>query len=147
MNMQGVTGDHCEKCDVQNHYFGNPINESCYYDLAIDYQFTFNLSKPEDKHYTAINFKNIPTKADVDVDFQISCNIPAKMNLTFRSGKGNSITKEMILTEKNCTVFKHRFSKVKHLVSSLSKLLIFFLLAVRQSFLSFLNCCSLLAFY
>ena len=126
MNNQGVTGDHCEKCDVQNHYFGNPINESCYYDLAIDYQFTFNLSKPEDKHYTAINFKNIPTKADVDVDFQISCNIPAKMNLTFRSGKGNSITKEMILTEKNCTVFKHRFSKVKHLVSSLSKLLIIF---------------------
>ena len=56
------------------------MNESCYYDLAIDYQFTFNLSKPEDKHYTAINFKNIPTKADVDVDFQISCSVPAKVS-------------------------------------------------------------------
>ena len=76
---KGVTGDHCEKCDTQNHYFGNPMNESCYYDLAIDYQFTFNLSKPEDKHYTAINFKNVPTKADVDVDFQISCSVPAKV--------------------------------------------------------------------
>ena len=74
-----MTGHHCEKCDTQNHYFGNPMNESCYYDLAIDYQFTFNLSKPEDKHYTAINFKNIPTKADVDVDFQISCSVPAKV--------------------------------------------------------------------
>ena len=36
-----MTGDHCEKCDTQNHYFGNPMNESCYYDLAIDYQYTF----------------------------------------------------------------------------------------------------------
>ena len=127
-----MTGDHCEKCDTQNHYFGNPMNESCYYDLAIDYQFTFNLSKPEDKHYTAINFKNIPTKADVDVDFQISCSVPAKvktsvngvltvlttfllqMNLTYRTGKGLAVNKDNVLSEKNCTVFKHRFSKVRN---------------------------------
>ena len=76
----GITGDHCEKCDTQNHYFGDPIKESCFYDLAIDYQFTFNLSKPEDKHYTAINFKNVPTKPDVDVDFSITCSVPAKVN-------------------------------------------------------------------
>ena len=75
----GITGDHCEKCDTQNHYFGDPIKESCFYDLAIDYQFTFNLSKPEDKHYTAINFKNVPTKPDVDVDFSITCSVPAKV--------------------------------------------------------------------
>ena len=90
------------------------MNESCYYDLAIDYQFTFNLSKPEDKHYTAINFKNIPTKADVDVDFQISCSVPAKMNLTYRTGKGLAVNKDNVLSEKNCTVFKHRFSKVRN---------------------------------
>ena len=24
-NTKGVTGDHCEKCDTQNHYFGDPI--------------------------------------------------------------------------------------------------------------------------
>ncbi len=29
-------------------------------DLATDYQFTFNLSKPDDRHYTQINFMNIP---------------------------------------------------------------------------------------
>ena len=86
-----MTGDHCEKCDTQNHYFGNPMNESCYYDLAIDYQFTFNLSKPEDKHYTAINFKNIPTKADVDVDFQISCSVPAKVETVSRSSNSYNI--------------------------------------------------------
>ena len=132
-----MTGDHCEKCDTQNHYFGNPMNESCYYDLAIDYQFTFNLSKPEDKHYTAINFKNIPTKADVDVDFQISCSVPAKvktsvngvltvltsfllqMNLTYRTGKGLAVNKDNVLSEKNCTVFKHRFSKVRNYISVL----------------------------
>jgi len=115
---KGVTGDHCEKCDTQNHYFGNPMNESCYYDLAIDYQFTFNLSKPEDKHYTAINFKNVPTKADVDVDFSISCSVDAKMNLTYRTGKGGTINKDNVLSEKNCSTFKHRFSKSEYTFGS-----------------------------
>ena len=35
-----------------------------------------------------------------------------QMNLTFRTGKGGSVAKDMVLTEKNCTMFKHRFSKV-----------------------------------
>ena len=34
------------------------------------------------------------------------------MNLTYRTGKGGSINKDNVLSEKNCTVFKHRFSKV-----------------------------------
>lgn len=29
--------------------------------LVTDYQFTFNLSKKEDKPYTQINFMNIPS--------------------------------------------------------------------------------------
>jgi len=39
----------------------------------MDYQFTFNLSKVEEKHLTAINFQSQPTKSDVDVDFAIKC--------------------------------------------------------------------------
>ena len=108
---KGITGDHCEKCDTQNHYFGDPINSSCFYDLAIDYQFTFNLSKPEDKHYTAINFKNVPTKPDVDVDFSISCSVNAKMNLTYRHASKEGKKEDMVLSEKNCSNFKYRFSK------------------------------------
>lgn len=50
-------------------------------ELAIDYQFTFNLSKSDDKHLTGINFKNTPTKMDVDVDFSITCSVPAKVGL------------------------------------------------------------------
>ncbi len=49
-------------------------------ELAIDYQFTFNLSKPDDRHFTGINFKNTPTKADVDVDFQVTCSVPSKVS-------------------------------------------------------------------
>jgi len=112
---KGITGNHCEKCDTQNHYFGDPIKESCFYDLAIDYQFTFNLSKPEDKHYTAINFKNVPTKPEVDVDFSIACSVPAKMNLTFRhAGKDGVRTEDVIITEKNCSQFKYRFPKSEY---------------------------------
>ena len=57
-------------------------------DLAIDYQFTFNLSKAEDKHLRGINFKNTPTKHEVDVDFSITCSVPAKMNMTVKYTSG-----------------------------------------------------------
>ena len=33
-------------------------------DLTTDYQFTFNLSKDEDRFYTRINFMNIPAKVN-----------------------------------------------------------------------------------
>ncbi len=56
-------------------------------DLQIDYQFTFNLSKPEDRHYTQINFRNSPSKPDVDADFQITCSILAKINITVKIGE------------------------------------------------------------
>jgi hypothetical protein len=55
-------------------------------DLTIDYQFTFNLSKKEDRHYTQINFKNSPPKSDVDADFSITCSVLAKMNITMKTG-------------------------------------------------------------
>ncbi|WAR22177.1 ATRN1-like protein [Mya arenaria] len=58
---RGVKGHNCNVCDTDNNYFGNPNNGgTCYYDLRTDYQFTFNLSKNDDKHYTGINFMNIP---------------------------------------------------------------------------------------
>jgi len=55
-------------------------------DLTIDYQFTFNLSKKEDRHYTQINFKNSPPKPDVDADLSITCSAMAKLNITIKTG-------------------------------------------------------------
>jgi len=100
---KGIIGDKCQSCDKVNHYYGDPITDSCFCklilqlahirlflkiffitdELAIDYQFTFNLSKSDDKHLTGINFKNTPTKIDVDVDFSITCSVPAKVNFFF----------------------------------------------------------------
>lgn len=59
-------------------------------ELQIDYQFTFNLSKKEDQYYTKINFRNTPNKHDIDADFQITCSMAAKMNISFV--KGNKFT-------------------------------------------------------
>lgn len=82
-------------------------------DLAIDYQFTFNLSKKEDRHYRAINFKNSPPKADIDAEFSITCSVLAKMNITIK--KVNSPEKPLLLGA-NCTttMYKHRFSKADY---------------------------------
>lgn len=112
-------------------------------DLAIDYQFTFNLTKSDDKHFTAINFKNKPTKMDVDVDFSIASSVPAKvswvdscscswqpliawpssflqMNLTYRFTPANSKeSKETVLhAQVNCSSFKERFSKDQYVFGS-----------------------------
>ncbi|KAF9407263.1 hypothetical protein HW555_012646 [Spodoptera exigua] len=85
-STKGLAGDRCDKCDNTNHYHADIYNKgACYYDLAVDYQFTFNLSKKEDRHLSAINFRNAPVKPDVDADFSITCSAHARMNLTVRT--------------------------------------------------------------
>lgn len=110
-STKGLAGDHCEKCDATNHYHGDPSKGSCYYDLTIDYQFTFNLSKKEDRHYTQINFRNSPIKADIDADFTITCSVPAKMNITIKTLNQNE---KVLFSNINCSTFRHRFSKAEH---------------------------------
>ncbi|KAJ1523050.1 hypothetical protein ONE63_002178 [Megalurothrips usitatus] len=109
---KGISGDHCERCDTANHYHGDPTNHgSCFYDLTIDYQFTFNLSKKEDRHFTQINFKNSPPKPDIDADFTITCSVMAKMNITIKTAKEGE---RQILVDHNCTTFRTRFTKAEH---------------------------------
>ncbi|XP_026479999.1 attractin-like protein 1 [Ctenocephalides felis] len=109
---KGLAGDHCEKCDANNHYHEDPNNKgSCYYDLTIDYQFTFNLSKKEDRHYTKINFRNSPIKPDIDADFTITCSVLAKMNISIKSVRGLD---KPIFQAMNCTQFRHKFSKAEY---------------------------------
>lgn len=110
-HTKGLVGDHCEKCDTQNHYHGDPTKGSCYYDLTIDYQFTFNLSKKEDRHYTQINFRNSPAKADIDADFTITCSVAAKMNITVRTAGG---AEKVTFSGVNCSTFRHRFPKTEY---------------------------------
>lgn len=81
-------------------------------DLTIDYQFTFNLSKKEDRHYTQINFRNAPIKADVDADFSITCSVLAKMNITMRRGAHQ--TEQPIYEDFNCTTFRAKFPKLDY---------------------------------
>lgn len=93
---KGIIGDKCDKCDVTNHYHGDPANGSCFYDLTIDYQFTFNLSKKDDRHFTQINFKNSPPKSDIDADFSISCSESAKMNISIKTGWYHIVAGEIL---------------------------------------------------
>jgi len=73
---KGVTGKLCSQCESPR-YWGNPMSNNgfgtCFYELSTDYQFTFNLNKESDKHYTRINFSNSPTRLDDDIDFAIKC--------------------------------------------------------------------------
>ncbi|XP_017143549.1 attractin-like protein 1 [Drosophila miranda] len=108
---KGIVGDHCEKCDSQNHYHGDPLKGSCYYELTIDYQFTFNLSKKEDRHFTQINFRNSPGKPEIDADFTITCSVPAKMDISVKRAGSPDM---LILVGVNCSTFRHRFPKTEY---------------------------------
>lgn len=60
---------------------------SCTDDLHIDYQFTFNLSKPEDRHIRQINFMNVPAKSDVDTSFKIQCSKATNIKISYKRSK------------------------------------------------------------
>ncbi|XP_076062898.1 attractin-like protein dsd isoform X2 [Oratosquilla oratoria] len=106
-HTKGVSGDHCDQCDNKNHYVGDPLHGSCFYDLQIDYQFTFNLSKNEDRHIGQINFFNIPTKSDVDTDFDILCSKAANIKI---SAKETNQHEDWIIRNFTGTRIKRRFS-------------------------------------
>ncbi|ERL89257.1 hypothetical protein D910_06630, partial [Dendroctonus ponderosae] len=116
---KGLIGDQCEKCDAANHYRPDSWNNgSCYYDLTIDYQFTFNLSKKEDRHFRQINFRNSPQKPDIDVDFSVICSEVAKMNITIR--RYSTAEENPVFSVLNCSTFRHRFAKSDYAFGSSS---------------------------
>lgn len=102
---KGQIGHNCEKCDEQNHYFGNPKESTCYYNLSIDFQYTFNMSKYEDRYFNKINFMNMPHRPDLDVDFSISCSSKAFFNISFGSA---SLPHRILHERMECTSYKFR---------------------------------------
>ncbi|XP_054167519.1 attractin-like protein 1 [Oppia nitens] len=111
---KGITGHHCEKCDEQNNYIGNPQEEggSCFYNLTMGYQYTFNMSKPDDRFYTRINFMNVPMTPDIDVEFMIQCQESALVNISIGSA---SFPIRNLHERLECGNFKLRFSHDENL--------------------------------
>ncbi|KAJ4432158.1 hypothetical protein ANN_20774 [Periplaneta americana] len=106
-SIKGVTGDHCERCDEKNNYFGDPTTGSCFYDLTTDYEFTFNMTK---SYYTQIKYTNTPSKPDIDVDVLIKCTEMAKFNISVKTGNESEKT---LFEDYNCTWFSTTFSKLE----------------------------------
>ncbi|XP_064629979.1 attractin-like protein 1 isoform X2 [Lineus longissimus] len=105
---KGVIGNKCNLCNEEEKYYGNPRGGTCYYNLATDYQFTFNLSKKDDRHLTHINFLNIPHTPDRDVDFSINCSDDAMLNVTVKT-KDDPV-EHVIISDKRCYFLKAKFS-------------------------------------
>uniref|UniRef100_A0A6B2E548 Putative attractin n=1 Tax=Phlebotomus kandelakii TaxID=1109342 RepID=A0A6B2E548_9DIPT len=102
---KGVIGHNCEICDVGNNYYGDPIKRTCYYNLTIDYEFTFNLSKKSDLQLTQINFSNFPLKFEYDTYLIIETLNPAKMNITFSEAREAGSLERTILTDFDTSEF------------------------------------------
>ncbi|CAH1259216.1 ATRNL1 [Branchiostoma lanceolatum] len=111
-NTKGIIGKGCDRCDVSHRYFGDAVTGTCYYDLLIDYQFTFNLSKSDEKYYTGINFMNIPSHSSRDVTFTINTSAMATMNITIASA--SEAAGKVLVSATDFTFYKSVYSHVDY---------------------------------
>ncbi|XP_078787636.1 attractin-like protein 1 isoform X3 [Oryzias latipes] len=110
---KGVKGDQCQLCDSENRYLGNPLRGTCYYNLLIDYQFTFSLLQEDDRYYTAINFMATPEQANKNLDMSINASNNFNLNITWSlsSTAGTISGEEMpIIVRTNIKEHKDSFS-------------------------------------
>ncbi|XP_070539699.1 attractin-like protein 1 isoform X2 [Ptychodera flava] len=83
---KGIIGKECDRCDEDRKYYGDPTgNGTCYYDLLLNYQFTFNLTRADDKSITSINFKCIIDNSNRDIVFQLNADKNVVVMITFTS--------------------------------------------------------------
>uniref|UniRef100_A0A674MTV0 Attractin like 1 n=1 Tax=Takifugu rubripes TaxID=31033 RepID=A0A674MTV0_TAKRU len=107
---KGIKGDHCQLCDSENRYLGNPLRGTCYYNLLIDYQFTFSLLQEDDRHYTAINFMATPEQ-NLDMSINASNNFNLNITWSFSSTAGTISGEEMpIIARTNIKEHRDSFS-------------------------------------
>uniref|UniRef100_H2LJV7 Attractin like 1 n=1 Tax=Oryzias latipes TaxID=8090 RepID=H2LJV7_ORYLA len=110
---KGIKGDQCQLCDSENRYLGNPLRGTCYYNLLIDYQFTFSLIQEDDNHYTAINFMASPEQANKNLDMSINASNNFNLNITWSVGStaGTISGEEVhIVSKTNIKEYRDSFS-------------------------------------
>ncbi|XP_062330450.1 attractin-like protein 1 isoform X2 [Osmerus eperlanus] len=110
---KGIKGDHCQLCDSENRYLGNPLRGTCYYNLLIDYQFTFSLLQEDDHHYTAINFMATPEQTNKNLDMSINASNNFNLNITWSVGStaGTVSGEEVpIVSKTNIKEYRDSFS-------------------------------------
>ncbi|KAM6951255.1 attractin-like protein 1 [Aplochiton taeniatus] len=113
---KGIKGEQCQLCDSENRYLGNPLRGTCYYNLLIDYQFTFSLIQEDDQHYTAINFMASPEQANKNLDMSINASNNFNLNITWSVGStaGTISGEEMpIVSKTNIKEYRDSFSSEK----------------------------------
>uniref|UniRef100_A0A6Q2ZPM6 Attractin-like 1a n=1 Tax=Esox lucius TaxID=8010 RepID=A0A6Q2ZPM6_ESOLU len=107
---KGIKGDQCH-CDSENRYLGNPLRGTCYYNLLIDYQFTFSLLQEDDHHYTAINFMATPEQSNKNLDMSINASNNFNLNITWSIGStAGTISGEEVAIVSKTNIQEHRDS-------------------------------------
>lgn len=113
-DTKGVIGKRCDQCDTYNKYIGDPsVGEACFYKMILNYNFTFDLTRPEERQYRQINFLSQPERKDLDTDFHITCSKPAKVNITYKSvlePVERSVQTALDCTQQEYTLLKSEFS-------------------------------------
>ncbi|XP_035610411.2 attractin-like protein 1 isoform X1 [Oncorhynchus keta] len=108
---KGIKGDQCQLCDSENRYLGNPLRGTCYYNLLIDYQFTFSLLQEDDHHYTAINFMATPEQSNKNLDMSINASNNFNLNITWSIGStAGTISGEEVPIVSKTNIQEHRDS-------------------------------------
>ncbi|KAM9727958.1 attractin-like protein 1 isoform 2-T2 [Menidia menidia] len=110
-STKGIRGDQCQLCDSENRYLGNPLRGTCYYNLLIDYQFTFSLLQEDDRYYSAINFMATPEQANKNLDMSINASNNFDLNITWSlSSTAGSVSGEEMPIVARTSIKEHRDS-------------------------------------
>ncbi|XP_033836080.1 attractin-like protein 1 [Periophthalmus magnuspinnatus] len=108
-STKGIKGDQCQLCDSENRYLGNPLRGTCYYNLLIDYQFTFSLLQEDDHHYTAINFMATPEQVGKNLDMFINASNNFNLNISWSlSSTAGTISGEELSIISRTNIREHR---------------------------------------
>uniref|UniRef100_A0A8C6T4C4 Attractin-like 1a n=1 Tax=Neogobius melanostomus TaxID=47308 RepID=A0A8C6T4C4_9GOBI len=105
---KGIRGDQCHLCDSENRYQGNPLRGTCYYNLLMDYQFTFSLLQDDDRYYTTINFMATPEQ---NLDMSINASNNFNLNISWSlSSTARTISGEELSLISRTNIREHRDS-------------------------------------
>ncbi|XP_071506476.1 attractin-like protein 1 [Diadema antillarum] len=110
-NAKGVKGHTCDRCDSSSKYYGNPKDGGyCYYQLLMNWQYTFNLSENEDKNYTNIAMMTSPNSPKRDIEFQLRVSNPCYLNITYTANDSDG-EQTVVDGRRVNSFFKMRFSR------------------------------------
>ncbi|PIK52415.1 hypothetical protein BSL78_10727 [Apostichopus japonicus] len=109
-DTKGVLGDQCDRCDELRGYKGNPTINTCFYELLMNFKYTFQLDDTSGENLTKINLYVQPSVQNRDIEFILNVNEPVNFTISYTT---TTVEEEQIIVNDTYVddVYRYRFSR------------------------------------